>query len=337
MLTLIEWTGRTGLNTMLATLNGKLGYMCALASAGCRGCYAQGLNMDPRAKNSSRRGTGLMFTLPNAALLEPVLKLEPAEKLLRSRKRWLCFPNDMLDWMCSVVACPTCEAAGEREDRTVRSCPQCGSHDLRRFWSSDWIQQHLDIYDQAARRGHVLQTLTKRTTRLRRELLAFRRRTGRNLHENVWIGFSAENQDTFEARWRDVKQCRRWADGKLWCSFEPLLSEVSAYEAIRSRVTPTLDWAVVGGESKTRPLFEARPFDLQWAGRLVSEFRHFGKPLFVKQLGANPVASDPWFEREGKKEPWAITHKKGGAIEDFPEGLRVREMPELPPGVELGK
>jgi len=79
---------------------------------------------------------------------------------------------------------------------------------------------------------------------------------------------------------------------------------------------PGLDWVIVGGESGSN----ARPFDPAWAERAVVDCRAVGVSVFVKQMGSNPVGL-------------RLTHRKGEDPAEWPEALRVREMPTV---YELG-
>lgn len=75
-----------------------------------------------------------------------------------------------------------------------------------------------------------------------------------------------------------------------------------------------IDWVIAGGESGSKD----KPFDLAWARRLRDRCRKEGKAFFLKQLGA--VATDG-----GREVPLRDGH--GGDWSEWPEDLRVREMP----------
>jgi protein gp37 len=109
-----------------------------------------------------------------------------------------------------------------------------------------------------------------------------------------------------------------------------------------------IDWVIVGGESGSG----ARPCNIEWIRSIVAQCKAAGVPVFVKQLGAIPTASyydrdlrqwydgegwewpDPigWHERDGQptldsRIPVEMKDPKGGTMEEWPEDLRVREMP----------
>ena len=96
------------------------------------------------------------------------------------------------------------------------------------------------------------------------------------------------------------------AGGRL----DALTGEVRDASGAVVEVLPGLDWVIVGGESGK----EARAFDPAWAERCVLACRAAGVPVFVKQMGSNPVGL-------------ALAHRKGEDPGEWPEALRVREMP----------
>ncbi|MGE5203011.1 MAG: DUF5131 family protein [Acidobacteriota bacterium] len=83
---------------------------------------------------------------------------------------------------------------------------------------------------------------------------------------------------------------------------------------------PRLDWVIVGGESgdldATREELRPRPCNVEWMSNVVSQCQEAGVPVFVKQLGNVLAAS---LGRDGK----------GGALEDLPPRLRVRQFPRM--------
>lgn len=91
-----------------------------------------------------------------------------------------------------------------------------------------------------------------------------------------------------------------------------------------------VNWVIVGGESGKG----SRPCNIDWIRSIRDQCRDAGVACFVKQLGAvpgfDPKVEDGSFHhtRDGlciKK----LTDKKGGDIDEWPEDLRVREMPEV--------
>ncbi|MBO6937580.1 MAG: phage Gp37/Gp68 family protein [Deltaproteobacteria bacterium] len=118
-------------------------------------------------------------------------------------------------------------------------------------------------------------------------------------------------------------------------------------------VLPSLDWIIVGGESGPG----ARPFNIEWALSTIRQGRDAGVAVFVKQLGARAIDGerlDVWCNGEhhyGGRFPGEsiieeamarpgytvkphdvsrlLVDRKGGDWSEWPEDLRVREMPEV--------
>ena len=168
---------------------------------------------------------------------------------------------------------------------------------------------------------------------------------------NVWLGTSVEDQ---RAAYERIPQLLECSATVRFLSCEPLLGPVHLtgewhdylYEgwwtktghdpgcdgSCRRCPVPvqvfgkgTIDWVIVGGESGPK----ARPCDVAWIRGLVAQCQAAGVPAFVKQLGVAPVMRG----LDGRGHP--ITHRyrfgdrKGGDPQEWPEDLRVREMPEV--------
>lgn len=95
-------------------------------------------------------------------------------------------------------------------------------------------------------------------------------------------------------------------------SIEPLNQ---ALELPAPLLSPS-SWVIVGGESGVGA--KNNPFDLRWARDIRDQCRAAGTPFFMKQLGA--VANDGG-------RPYKTRDTHGGEWEEWPEDLRVREIP----------
>lgn len=161
--------------------------------------------------------------------------------------------------------------------------------------------------------------------------------------ENVRIGTSASTQEALEERVSHLLQI----PSPNLLSLEPLLERVNLwrfaptdegfgtlydyrgtypfYQAMGWPDKPIvrqkgIDWVIVGGESG----HTARPMDVRWARDIVRQCRDAGVPVFVKQLGANPL----WvYSPEGRG--YQLKDKKGGDMSEWPEDLQVREFPAV--------
>ena len=172
--------------------------------------------------------------------------------------------------------------------------------------------------------------------------------------KNVWLGFSAENQQQFNDRARVFRGLRHSLGPHytLFASLEPLLEPIDTHikyweeneddcglwSPLESVVykdggnkypVPYLNWLIVGGESGPG----ARPCHLDWFGDLVRECAQAKVPCFVKQLGANHWNYDPEVDMV-RRVP--LKHKKGGDMSEWPEDLRVREWPVQKPEGDCG-
>jgi len=153
--------------------------------------------------------------------------------------------------------------------------------------------------------------------------------------ENVWPGFTAEDQAHFDQRWAVAKTLPAPV---IFCSLEPQLGPVSLPRDFLDRGQRV--WPITGGESDPQHKGEARPYDLGWPRALLAQTRPAGVPLFVKQLGARPGAEPPpgvytyeagadFLDRETAEMRLGLRlrHPKGGDIDEWPEDLQVREVP----------
>jgi protein gp37 len=105
------------------------------------------------------------------------------------------------------------------------------------------------------------------------------------------------------------------------------------------QTTPRIDWLIVGGESGPGE----RPCDVAWIRSAVRQCHEAGVACFVKQLGARAVASDPadWVGHPLDVRPTGngletkahlnLKHPKGGDMDEWPEDLRVRNLPLTSP------
>lgn len=126
---------------------------------------------------------------------------------------------------------------------------------------------------------------------------------------NVHVGVSAETQSWARMR---IPALLETPAAVRWVSAEPLLSALDLKPWLGAPA-PGVDWVVVGGESGPG----ARPVDPEWVRSIVVQCRVAGVPVFVKQLGS------VWAKWAGAK------HHKGGDPTEWPEDLRVREMPPV--------
>ncbi len=200
--------------------------------------------------------------------------------------------------------------------RRARDIFPCSMTDLFMDQHPDeWLAKIFDVMYRASQ--HRFLVLTKRAERMR-DFIVGRHGSGANAFafRNVWFGVSAENQDAWDERAPFVHEMHELGFN-TWASCEPLLGPIDTRGL-------HIGWAVLGGESGPG----ARMLDVHWIRSLIEQFRAGGTPVFVKQLGAKPI-TDHRTRPAGEPSYWTILlrHKKGGNPDEWPEDLRVREMP----------
>lgn len=142
--------------------------------------------------------------------------------------------------------------------------------------------------------------------------------------QNVWLGTSIESS---AYSWR--LDCIADIPAPVhFVSFEPLLSSVTdiATEYFKMRAALVYFkaverrnwWWIIGGESG----LGAREMKLEWAEELLA--------LAAELTNTSGMSITPFVKQLGKE--WAkqngASHPKGGDMSEWPESLRVREVPE---------
>lgn len=318
----------TGIEWTEATWNPIRG--CSIVSEGCRNCYA----MRQAHRMNHHRGAyeGLTKMTPTGPKWTGKVRTVPEllDLPLRWRKPRRVFVNSMSDLFHEDVP-------------------------------DEFIEQVFVVMARASH--HTFQVLTKRPQGMLSLLsdsgtrnVIVNRATAHNVEDfgvgapnpqpnwplpNVWLGVSVENQETADER---IPALLATPAAVRWLSCEPLLGPLDLTDPLSDGIptseqmqgpsslyfirhgAPRIDWIVVGGESGPG----ARPFDLSWARDIVGQCQRASVPVFVKQMGSNPV--DPLadtgalvFDREPVRPKFR--NKKGGDPEEWPEDLRVREYP----------
>lgn len=155
---------------------------------------------------------------------------------------------------------------------------------------------------------------------------------------NVWLGVTVENQKAAEEH---IPLLLQTPAAVRFLSCEPLLEDIDLANAMPLG-GPDLDWVIVGGESG----HNARPCDVAWIHSIVEQCKAAGVPCFVKQLGSKPFWSRPNpfsdpsksyrdLEFQPHRATWTGTvyswqsTGKGNNPDEWPESLRVRQMPSV--------
>ena len=181
---------------------------------------------------------------------------------------------------------------------------------------------------------------------------------------NVWLGVSVENQDAANERIPELlavpaavhflsceplieavdlanaagdERCEECGEPVLTDFFRASQSCGCTIEGPEPLACDRIDWVIVGGESG----HNARPFDLAWARAIVKQCKYAGTAVFVKQLGLR--AQGEWLppntpsprtirlkdcrDPDPSKHRFMLDDSHGGDMSEWPEDLRVREMP----------
>jgi protein gp37 len=132
-----------------------------------------------------------------------------------------------------------------------------------RLWSLIWNTPNL-----------IWQLLTKRPQNWRRMLPD-------TIPPNVWLGFTAEDQEHYNERARHMAEMNAPPfEGKFFVSYEPALGPIR----IIGGIVP--DWIIFGGESGAK----RRPTEAKWAEDIKADCERFGIKFFMKQMGARTPA-----------------------------------------------
>ena len=280
----IEWTE--------STWNPVRG--CTKVSPGCANCYAETFAERWRGVPGHAYEQGFDLRLVPEKLEEPLRRKKPTTYFVNSMSDLFQegVPDDYIDRVFAVMALApqhTFQVLTKRAERMRAYCAT-GSR-------AQWIQQAMDRIP-----GH-------------RHLLTWPL-------PNVWLGVSVENQHFADER---IPLLLQTPAAIRFISAEPLLEDIHLLRYLRAPGPPNppaskrnyLDWIIVGGESGPG----ARPFDLAWARVIIKQCRLASVPVFIKQLGANPLRLD------GDHVPFHS--RKGADPAEWPEDLRVREMPTV--------
>lgn len=320
-MTSIEWTEQTW--------NPIAG--CSVLSPGCKRCYAMKM-----ARRLELMGSAVYAGLTQQTAAGPVWtgKIEVNENTmlapLKRKKPTMYFVNSMSDLFHESVPDYVI-------DRVFAVMALCGQHIMqvltKRSVRMREYLSHPDVRDRIE--CEMDQIIRERVDPLNRRSDDLRA-TAPDLDEtwplpNVWLGVSVEDQQRADERIPDLlatpatvrflscepllgpvdlNRIHEEFDGGLGHSWESCLNgkRFSPWagddEDPMIPGHPKIDWVIVGGESGPG----ARPMANDWAQAIVDQCQAASVPVFVKQLSSG-----------GAK---AIKD-----IEQFPEGLRVRQWP----------
>lgn len=309
--TSIEWTDFTW-NPVRARnkTGGRTGTFCTKISPGCKNCYASVINR--------RFGTGEEYEVPNLAHHEFFLDTKILGEPLQRKKPARIFVGDMFDLWHEAIP-------------------------------SELIAEVLRVALKTPR--HTFQFLTKRAERMMQTVNFAQKHWGVKFGSHMHFGVSVEDQARADQR---IPFLLETECALRFLSVEPMLESVEIYSYMRPSFAVSgmraprdetfinimsemskaaykyaggslVDWVICGGESGPG----ARPFNLAWAESLLQQCRTAGVPFFMKQVGNRAFCSEPCANQEPPFcGTWKLKNRKGGDPSEWPEHLRVRELPQ---------
>lgn len=301
----IEWTHHT--------FNPWLG--CAKVSEGCKNCYAEVSTpvRVSRSKGLELWGEGARRRIASEAMWREPLRWSRAAKADGERRRVFC-----------------ASLADIFEDYAGPDAEDVNRARARLFELVDRTPNLVWLF-LTKRPDNVLRLVPPRWTYA----------GARSWPYNAWIGFTAENQRRFDERW---EHARRIPSPVIFTSIEPQIGRVVLPEDYLARGQRV--WPISGGESGPG----ARPFDIGWARSIVLQCRASRVPVFVKQLGTwirgdssdlvvhrcllpdgsvfvTPIIGERASKAVDGANAFGLCDLKGGDPSEWPEDLRVREVP----------
>ena len=327
---------------------------CSKVHTGCANCYAEATSK----RNETILGTwgpnGTRVVAADRAWLE-VFKWNASAAKAGRRDRVFCasLADVFEDWsgpMLNHEGEPlyrVSQNGGSPKEYDWSACPGLGP-----CWAltmNDVRRRLFGLIDATPSLDWLL--LTKRPENVRKywpsvnvqtqEQADERNERGELYRRNVWIGTSISDQETMEtflpalAFMDDLAPVR-------FVSAEPLVGPIDF--SMRTDGTGSalnaanVNLVIVGGESGPG----ARPCSVEWVRDIVRQCTEANVACFVKQLGANVLSRKPFDENEWTSRPVKyryvgdadfirveVSDPKAGKPDEWPEDLRVRQMPEV--------
>lgn len=302
---------------------------CTKVSPGCANCYADAMS----SRNPKTLGVwgpnGTRVVASEAMWREP-LKWDKTAAKAGERRRVFCasLADVFEDWQGPIV-----NSDGHPLVKIDKRPWTIQVHGERPITMNDVRQRLFGLIDSTPNLDWLL--LTKRPENIAKMMPPFFpggyiAEAGRMNQEgerpNLWLGTSIENQEQADKR---IPHLLNVPAKVRFLSVEPLLGpiDLTKYSVdghYVPRVHTGIDWVIVGGESGPH----ARPCNLGWIRNIVQQCKAAGVACFVKQLGAKPIFGGDFEKKTGPMEGLRLRDPKGGDWSEWPEDLRVREIPK---------
>lgn len=288
---------------------------CTKNSPGCENCYAATAAKSPRLQQFPQYqevADWNKVVFVESQLLKPLRWKKPTKVFISMSD--LCHPQVKNEWLNKIFA-------------IAALCPQHTFQFLTKFPLK--MQRYLTAENTAAEINQAALQINPAFIPVTLPL------------PNVWIGVSCENQHC--ADWR-IPLLLQTPATVHFLSCEPLLESLDlsnylpiewselAGDWIESHPGATaykqkLHWILCGGESGNKT--EARPCHIDWIRSIANQCQTAKVPVFVKQLGTNPIDSTPYIEGVANNHFHVkLKDRKGGDISEFPDDLQIRQFPK---------
>lgn len=270
---------------------------CSRASRGCQRCYAERLAGTRLRNHPVYRGT-VNKTADGYTFNGTMTIAAPDAGVWSWPQKWRGSSTPRMG-----VGAPSLIFVGDMSDLF---------HESRPVEHIDRVFEAMVAALTAGGRRHIFQLLTKRPEVMEkyfRDLFSPRGLAELPYRKRMWLGFSAEDQENFDARWPHMERLARMGF-TVFCSYEPALGPVVLPQTFLE-LGPRA-WLIVGGESGRDP----RGMVSDWALRVIGQCRDAGVPMHFKQLGT-VVARELGLEGKGD-DPTA-----------WPSELQIRQFPEI--------
>ncbi len=293
---------------------------CSLVSHGCTNCYA--MRQAHRFSGKGQPYEGLVKLTSRGPVWAGNVRLVP--ELLDSPLRWTKprrifvnsmsdlfhedVPDSFTDQVFAIMALATRHTFLVLTKRPERMCAYLSDGSL---------------YDRLLRAAYTIRADWPGRHALHRVPISD---PSRFPLRNVWLGVSAEDQETFEERHRQLLQTPA---AVRWLSLEPLLGPIDLeLDEIRIALEPDgagnkailggINWVVAGGESGPK----ARPMHPDWVRSIRDQCQAASVPFFLKQWGEWLPALQEGPEVNGEveincsDEPIRVGKKRAGRLLD---------------------
>jgi len=259
---------------------------CSIISEGCQNCYAMslanrlgsiGATKDKYGDLTRKTESGRIIWNGNVRFDEKAL-LEP----LKRKKPTMYFVNSMSDLFHEAV--PT-----EWIDKVFAIMALCPEHTFQVLTKRpDRMKAYLTVDKDSLIYPRFL-FQTHNIEHSKTIDIVYKKQLACVPLKNVWLGASAENQETFDSR---IDHLIQTPASVRFVSAEPLLSDIQMIteevDYLRGEwygndegLVGKIDWVIVGGESG----HNARPMKPDWVRHIRDQCQETKTPFFFKQWG----------------------------------------------------